>query len=212
MPQAVDPPTGVTVVGVGRAGIAPDLVTVALAAVVRRDAVRAALDGVSSVGAAVTAALRTAGVADPDLRTAGLRLDQAWDHGPEGSRPRGFEATMRIVARVRDVGSAGAVVAAAVEAGGNDVRVEQVGLGVDDALTAERAARESAMDDARRKAAHYAQLAGRALGEVVAVAEGGNGPVHFVDMASTSRGPGEVSFEPGEQDVSVAVTVRWDFA
>jgi uncharacterized protein YggE len=211
MPLDVETPAGITVVGVGRAAAAPDLVTVALAAVVRRDAVRAALDRVSAVAAAVTAAVRAAGVEDRDVRTADLRLEQAWDHGAKGSRPAGFEATMRIVARVRDVASAGAVVAAAVEAGGDDVRVEHVGLGLDESAAVERAAREDAMEDARHKAAHYAQLAGRTLGEVVSVVEGGDRPVHIMPMRSLAAGVADVAIEPGEQDVAVAVTVRWAF-
>lgn len=208
----LETPAGVTVVGVGRAGASPDVVTVALAAVIRRDAVRAALDEVSSVASAVTAAVRAVGVEDQDVRTADLRLEQAWDHGAKGSRPSGYEATMRIVARVRNVPSAGAVVAAAVEAGGDGVRVEHVGLGLDESAGVERGAREDAMEDARSKAAHYAQLAGRTLGEVVSVVEGGDRPVPFLPMRAMVAGDSDLSIEPGEQDVTVAVTVRWAFA
>lgn len=212
MPLEDRTPTGVTVVGVGRAGVPPDIVTVALAAVVRRDAVRAALDDASAVGSAVTAALRADGVAERDLRTAGLRLDQAWDHGPEGSRVSGFEATLHIVARVRDVAAAGSVVAAAVDAGGDGIRVEQVALGVDDTVAVERTARESAMEDARRKAAHYAQLAGRALGAVESIVESREPPAHVMELADSRMMAASVPIAPGEQDVTVAVTVRWAFA
>jgi uncharacterized protein YggE len=217
MPSDEDLPAGVTVVGTGRVGVAPDVVLLGLAAVVLAESVRSALDGASAAATSVSAALRATGVADRDLRTSGMRVEQAWQHGPEGAAPHGFEATVRVTARVRDVGSAGEVVAAAVEAGGDAVRVEQMTLSVDDPEAAQRAARELAFEDARSKATHYAMLADRRLAAVHSVVEHSAGGVAPFESGWTEYAPLQhdaraAPIEQGDQDVRVGVTVRWSLA
>jgi uncharacterized protein YggE len=186
-------------------------VLVSLAAVERKSSVRAALDAASVAAGAVAAAVRATGVADRDVRTSAMQVDQTWEHGPEGSRPHGFEAALRVSARVRDVASAGAVVAAAVDAGGDAVRIEHVRLALDDEATARRAARELAVVDARAKATQYAQLAGRALGTVESIAEfsaGGVEPFEGGGRMLLDSAAG-VPVEAGDQDVVVTVQIRW---
>ena len=65
----------------------------------------------------------------------------------------------------------------------------------------------------RAKAEQLAGLAGRTLGAVEEITEreeGAGGPIMPVRMADAEAAPR--SFDAGEQEVSVSVTVRWAWA
>ena len=73
-------------------------------------------------------------------------------------------------------------------------------------------ARERAFADARARAEQYADLAGRTLGEVALVEEGGgpgSDPFPVARIAAGSLSMESVPVEPGLRSVAAAVTVRW---
>jgi len=204
------PRGGVTVRGTGAADAVPDVVVADLATEVRADDVAAALREATDAFAAVRAALRDAGVDDRAVRT-GATSTWTEQTGPDGQSLR-VVARLGMVVTLHDVDTAGDVIGRAVAAGGSPVRLGGLRLVVSDPTAAQARAREAAWQDAAAKAAHLAQLAGRATGAVLWVHEdepGGAAPL----FARAARAEAfAVPVEPGEQTVQAAVTVRWAWA
>jgi hypothetical protein len=69
-------------------------------------------------------------------------------------------------------------------------------------------AREAAVDDARARAEHYAQLAGRHLGPVLWVREGGEAghPLPVREARMMAAGP---AVDPADQEVVALVQMAW---
>jgi uncharacterized protein YggE len=124
----------VTVTGYGTAEAAPDLLTLAVGVECRRDNAGDAVAAAGAASAAVTGAVRSRGVESRDIRTSGLnvRADVAWQEG-RGQQVTGYVASSMLSVRLRDLPAGSGVIAAAVEAGGNDVRLDGVQLGFADA-------------------------------------------------------------------------------
>jgi len=205
------PRGGVTVRGSGAAEAVPDVVVADLATEVRADDVSTALRVATDALAAVRGALRDSGVDDRAVRT-GATSTWTEQAGPDGDVLR-VVARLGLVVTLHDVAAAGDVVGAALAAGGAPVRLGGLRLVVSDPAPAQVRAREAAWQDAAAKARHLADLAGRALGQVLEVREeepgGGATPV----FARAARAEAlSVPVEPGEQTVQAGVTVRWAWA
>jgi uncharacterized protein YggE len=201
----------VTVTGFGTAEAAPDLLTLSVGVECRRDSAGDAYAAAGEASAAVTGALRSRGVPGRDIRTSGLnvRADVVWQEG-RGQQVTGYVASSMLSVRLRDLAAGPGVIAAAVEAGGNDVRLDGVQLGFADAAAVMALAREAAWADARAAAAQLAGLAAAELGEVISVRQ------HPVPSSPVPVGGMQRAFaadtmavESGESGVSTSVTVEW---
>ena len=118
-------------------------------------------------------------------------------------------------ATIHDLAKAGAVLSAAVDAGGNAVRVDSVSVALDDTSGLVGGARASAVDDAKTKASQYAEASGRTLGAVVSITEVVSTPTPmygYVQATTALRADSPVPIQAGSQDVSVQVTVVYAFA
>lgn len=202
------PAAGVTVRGSGAAEAVPDVVVADLATEVRAADVSRALRAATDALVAVRSALRAAGVDDRAVRTAGT---STWTEptGPDGADVR-VVARLGLVVTLRDVATAGEVVGAALDAGGEAVRHGGLRLVVADPAPAQARAREAAWQGAHATATHLAALAGRPLGRVVWVRDGepGGGDVpRFARVAAADAFA--LPVDAGEQTVHAAVTVRW---
>jgi len=162
----------VTVSGSGRATASPDVAEVRLGVAITRPTAGEAQAAAAAAMAAVLAALRAAGVSDPDLRTEGLSLQPVMDYrGDEGPHLRGYELRNGVVARIRDLRRLPQAIDGAIGAGATSL--DGVRFEVADRAAAEAAAREAAVADALAKAAALARAAGAGLGSVLSIAEGG---------------------------------------
>ncbi len=200
---------GVTVTGLGRVSVRPDLLVARLGAEVTAGSVQAALDACSGAGGAIASAVRAAGVADADLSTSAASVYAAYD---DRGQVRGWTASQSLVARLRDLSTAGEVVSAALAAAGDAGRLHDLSLVVDDDRTARGEARRLAFADATASAEIYGELAGRRLGPVRALREvagqgGGGGGMVMRAFAGDSGG---MPVEAGNQEVTVTVEARWD--
>lgn len=202
--------TGVTVIGSGRAATAPDVVRIDLAAESSAATVQAALGAATEGQATIRAALIADGIDGADLRTTTTSVHV--DYSPTGEGPRGYVARLGLSATVRDVAAAGGVVARALDAAGETARLDGMSFSHSDPSALLVVARQVAFADARAKAEQFAALAGRTLGEVVRVDEtlGGGGPIPV--FRAQAAFAGDLAVEPGEQEVTAAVTVRWAWA
>jgi uncharacterized protein len=175
-------------------------------------------------GETVDAALRTAngalgrirdalvdhGVAEADIQTAGIDIYPRYARGGAIS---GYQVSHQLTVKIRDLAKAGAIISAAVDAGGNAARLSGVSFAIEDDDTLLAQARRQAFADAKAKAELYGEQAGRQLGPVVSVTE----TVRAAEVSAESfraadlAAPSPVPIEPGRQQLAVTVTVEWAF-
>ena len=202
--RAVDPVPGpdiVTVSGTGTVTAAPDRAEVSAGVETRGATARAALTANAAEVRQVIEALRRAGAAN--LRTQSVSLSAR--SLPDG-KVEGFVAQNTVLAAV-SVAQAGGALDAAVAAGANVVWGPS--LSSSDAQKLYRAALKDAVADARERAELLAAAAGRSLGRVTAIVEGGgSGPGPVFDKAQASAG--STPIEPGEQQTSAPVSVTYE--
>lgn len=159
----------ITVGGMGADYGPPTRAVVDLGIDVRRPTVREASDQAAVSGEALVAALTAAGVPATAIQTSEFGINPTHDQF-DYNRVIGYEVHLGYRATVPDVGSLGAVLAAAVDAGGDSVRAWGIRFEGDPEQHME-AARAAAWDDLRLRAESTAAHAGATLGELIDVHE-----------------------------------------
>jgi uncharacterized protein YggE len=200
---AVDP-TGtsrtVTVAGSGAVTSTPDRTEISAGVESRAATARTALAANAAEVRKVIDALRASGATNIRTQSVSLSPRTTGDGEPEG-----FTAQNTVTAGIR-VARAGATIDAAVAAGANLVWGPT--LSSSDAGALYREALERAVADARTRAEVLAAAAGRALGDVTAIVEGGGGtPAPAYDRAAASA---VTPVEPGTQETSATVSVTYE--
>ncbi len=113
--------------------------------------------------------------------------------------------------RIHPAGTASRLLAVIVGTGGDATRINSVSYSIADDSQLVKDARAHAFQDAKDRAAQYAQLSGLGLGKVISISEasGGAGPP---TMPAPMRGgmASAVPLEPGQQTVSFSVTAVWE--
>ena len=135
---------------------------------VRRPSAAGALAASAESLEQMRAVLLASGLAESALTTSAVSLTPVYDQYPTVA---GFQAAVQLTATTRDIGSAGALLTAVVEAGGDAARVHDVSFRHGDPTGLMVRAREAAWADALARASQLAALAGRELGEVLAIDE-----------------------------------------
>ncbi|MDQ0691695.1 SIMPL domain-containing protein [Arthrobacter sp. W4I7] len=202
----------VSVTGTGAAEAAPDLMVVSIGVECRAESVEAAWSRAGSSSDTVASTFRRHGVAGGDIRTTGLnvRADLVWREG-EGQSVTGYVAASTLTVRLRAPGSASAVISDAVQAGGNDVRLNGLELTFADDAEVRARAREAAWLDALRSAQQFARLASGRLGRVLSITDtvAPQPPVPLPRMQRAASVEA-LSVEAGETSASVAIRVVWE--
>ncbi|MCU1532467.1 MAG: hypothetical protein JWO49_2038 [Arthrobacter sp.] len=205
-------PRTISVTGSGSAEAAPDLLTLSLGVECRRDSVGAAYSDAGKASAAVTAVLREHGVESSDITTTGLnvRAEVNWQEG-RGQRVSGYLASSVLSVRIRELAGASEIIASAVGAGGNDVRLNGLEFGFTDPSAVTARARDAAWNDALSTAQHFASLAGARLGKVVSVTQqsGFQPPVPVATMQRAAAVE-SLTVEAGESGITATVGVVWE--
>ena len=165
---------------------------------------------------AVMKALRSAGLMDKDIATAGYNLQQIYDYsaGRQTPEPIGFSANTMIRVEVRRLESLGKVIDAAIGAGTTGISGVQYFAA--NAEEARRSAMSQAVREARTDADVLARAAGGTLGRLIALnSVGVSQPFNrdFTVLAAASvRAPGApTNINPGELNITAMVSGRWEF-
>jgi len=199
----------ITVAGVGRVALPPDLARVTLGVTTQADTAAAAMAANSTAMAEVLARLRGAGVAEADLQTSSLSLQPNWQGG-DGKRPLtivDYIARNQATATVRDLANLGAVLDAAVVDGANTL--DGVEFGLSDPEPALQQARVMAVQDAVDKASTMLGAAGVKLGKIVLMNEtGGNG--EMVVMARMAADSAPVPIASGTVETMAQVSITFE--
>lgn len=201
---------GVVVDGVGRVSGTPDVLRVTMGVSVRRSDVSRALDAANSAENKLRRALTSNGVAKADLQTSDVSVYPSYDN--HGHR-NGYAVNETVTAKLRNLAKAGSVMSKAISAASNEAVLQGVSFSLEDNKALLTQARDAAYADARDKAEQYAKLSGRALGKVELVTESTSAPVElrgvYDAIGTAAKAVSSVPIDPGSQQVSVSVTVRW---
>lgn len=197
---------GITVVGSGTARTVPDVADWSFGVQSDAETASAALNAAGEATRRIVGALRDAGIGKDDLQTEQVSLYPRTTD--DGRAVIGYTASSTVHATVKDLGKAGSVVDAAVEAGANQIYGPT--LRVSDSRAQYRAAADAAFDDARAHAEALAAKAGVTLGGPIAIVESGGAPPVFAEgerlAADAAQG---VSIEPGTQEIGATLTVTF---
>jgi hypothetical protein len=196
-------PTGdtVTVSGVGTVEAVPDEAQMSFGVETRGPTARAAVEANADAMRKVLDALRQAG---------GRELQTQWvsvySLTGESGTVRSYVASNSVSA-VSDVEDAPDLIDAAVAAGAN--QVSGPGLSSSNAEALYRQALAKAVDDARARAGVLARAAGRSLGEITAIVEGGAQPVPlYAERAQAAEA--STPIVPGRQETTAQISVTFD--
>ena len=206
----------VTAQGSGTVSAIPDIATMSFGVSAQTKDAKAALDGVSSKADKVTAALKGASVADKDVQTANVSVYPVYasQSGASNSQPPivGYQASLSVSAKVRDLSSLSKVIGAASGAGVDNINGPSFSIS-DDSSSREQAIAK-AVADARTTAAAMAKAAGKSLGDVVSVTSNAASnvvPLAFANTPGASDSAKSVPIQPGQLVVNADVTVVFEF-
>jgi uncharacterized protein len=206
---------GITVTGSGVSNAAVDRVVVDLAVTERGPDAGRAFEAAARTATAVLAVLADDGADSRAVRTSDLTLGPETNWIDNREVLLGYSATQRLVLQLDGLSFLSRMLTDLATQVGNGVRILGLRLVPSDPVEALTQAREAAMADARRKAEHYAVLAGRTLGAVRSVVEGddrgGPAPRDAMMFAARAASP-SMPIATGDAAVSASVTVTFEFA
>ncbi len=199
-----------SVVGTGRVTLSPDMATVRVGVRTENRDVGQAVDENIRLAQAVYAAVQALGVDEKDLQTANFNVYQT-TVGPSDNPRKVFVVENTVHITVRNLDDLGAIIAAALDAGAN--QVYDLRFGASDYAQALDQARQQALDNARDQAQLMADTLGMRLGPPRRVSFGGGQPIPREEMAYKAvpmEAVAEVPIESGELVVTVQAYVDFD--
>ena len=211
--EAATPEPGqANVVGTGMVTLTPDMATVRVGVRSESRDVGRAVEQNIRTAQAVYDAVKALGVEAKDLQTSNFRVYQTTT-GPSNNPREIFVVENTVIITVRDLDALGAIIAAALNAGAN--QVHGLSFGASNYEQALNEARRKALEDAKAQAQLMADTLGMRLGSPRRVSFGGDAqPVARADMsykaAPMMEAAAEVPIESGELVVRVQAHVAFD--
>jgi uncharacterized protein YggE len=192
---------------------APDVALISAGVVTQAATAAAAMSDNASRMAATVGALKRAGVADKDIQTSSISLSPQYRYAE--NRPpviTGYQAANQVNIRFREIKRAGGILDALVAVGANQINGPN--LMVDEPEDALDEARTVAIAKARARAELYAKAAGLRVKRILSISESGGyappPPPMPMMQARMEKSAADTSIEPGEQRLSVAVSVSFE--
>ncbi len=195
----------------GEVSRAPDLATISAGVVTAAASASAAMRANAGQMTAAIAALKRAGVADRDIRTASLNLSPQYRY-VDNQPPvlTGYQASNQVAVRFRDIARAGAILDTLVGQGVNQINGPDFSVDQPDAALDE--ARSLAIAKARARAELYARATNMRVKRIVSISEaGGYSPPPRPMMAMAMREKAaDTPIAAGEQKLGVSVSVTFE--
>ncbi|MER9403389.1 SIMPL domain-containing protein [Mesorhizobium caraganae] len=208
------PPPRIIVSGEGQSTVAPDLALLTLSVMREAKTARTALDANNDAMAAVIAAMKSAGIKDRDLQTAGIQINPRYNYTnkPDGSQEAelvAYQVTNTLSVRIRDIDKTGEILDKAVSLGVN--QGGGISFSNEDPKAAVTEARKKAVADAMAKAKTLAGAAGVSIGQVLEITEQNIAPAPMPINAKAFDAAGAaVPVQAGENAYAVQVTVTFE--
>jgi uncharacterized protein YggE len=199
--DASSSPDSITVNGVGSVDTVANEAKMSFGADTRRPTAQAAVAANADAMRKILNALRQAG---------GRELATQWvsvyPYTDDVGQVSGYAASNSVSA-VSDVGDAPALIDAAAEAGAN--QISGPGLSSSNAEALYRQALVKAVDEARLRAEVLAKAAGRSLGAITAIIEGGAVAPEPLYRTAAQAADSSPPIVPGQQETSATVSVTF---
>jgi len=202
------------VMGEGEAAVAPDLALMSLTVMREAASAREALTANNQAMAEVIAAMKSAGIKERDLQTAGIQINPRYNYTnkPDGSQEAelvAYQVTNTLSVRIRDIDKTGDILDKAVSLGVNQ------GGGIsftnEDPAAAVTEARKKAVANAVAKAKTLAEAAGVSIGRVLEITDQNIAPPPMPINAKAFDAAGAaVPVQAGENSYAVQVTVTFE--
>jgi uncharacterized protein YggE len=202
--------TRLDIVANGEVTRIPDVARINAGVVTQAPTATAAIAQNSRQMASVRAALKAAGIADRDIQTSSINLNPDYRY-EEGKNPvlTGYRASTEVSVRFRDIAHTGRILDALVAQGANQINGPM--LTIDKPEQALDEARFAALATARARAEAYARQLGKRVGRILAVSEAGSSaPYPQPVMAQAMRESATNRIDPGEQTITVSLTVSFE--
>ena len=213
MPNGVDEPRRtLVVVGHGQASVVPDRCTIGASLRVMSEDVADAISKVASLADAVWTALRESGVADSDVNTQNVHV-QDWIER-EQQRATARVAVYAFTVDVRNLHEVSSVVKLLAATAGDALQIQAIGFSHSDRAALLAIARRDAVVDAGVRADQLADAADVRLGRTLRIEESSSASAGWATGALRSGAPEfsgpAMPINPGSQSVAVRVIVTYE--
>ena len=205
----------ITIQGEGSVTAKPDTASVNAGVVTEAETAREALTANTDKMSKVFSAIKSAGIAEDDIRTSNFSVSPVYSHSPrkpDGSQEEpkitGYRAFNNVSVIIRDLTKVGAVLDELVTAGANNVN--GVNFYIDDTQALTDKARTQAVEDALRRATLLTQAASANLGKVITISENGGytpQPVMMMRAEAADFGGKAAPVAGGTQEITANVTL-----
>lgn len=203
------PVDSVTASGTGRVMAAPDIATMSFGVELNDAEAQAALARAAKVADDIVAALRKAGVKPEDLQTSGVNLYPTQSTEGDKVVVTGYQASISVSAKVRDIGEVGKVIEAASAAGALNISGPAFEMSEDSDQRARSI--ELAVAAARKNAETMARAAGKSVGDVISItASNVSVPLPLMRDAGVAAESLDIPIEAGQLEVAADVTVMYE--
>lgn len=203
----------ITVSAQGVVKVVPDAVRINATATSVAASSKEALAATAKASTAVRAALKAAKIDSKDIATQSVSVYPEYKYTNDGgSTLTGYRASQSFTITVRAADTAGGIVDSLVAAGGDSLQINGATPFVLDSTKSLEAARAAAVKSAKAKANSYAKLMGVKLGKVNYLVEN-SAPINYAPVMGVAKAENDATvIDLGQQDVTIAVTVRWSLA
>jgi len=183
-----EPANGIAVSGTGEVYGTPDTLQMRFGVSVLRPTVEQAVGDAAALADELISSLEATGVAADDIQTANYSINPEYDYSGDQRKLVGYRVDNTVIAKIRDLDSAGSVIDATVASVGDEIQVSGISFSIEDDTELIAAARTAAWDDALAKAEQLATLAGIELGEAVMISESFSSPAPLSDRGRAAAG------------------------
>jgi uncharacterized protein YggE len=206
--------TGIWVTGEGKVSVTPDVAILNLGVEAQAETVAEARQQAAGAMEAVMGELDKQGVAEEDIKTQYFSIYpvRRWDDDEDEEILVGYRVSNVVTAEIRKVDDAATIIDAVVVVGGDYTRIDSISFTVDDPTEYYGEIRGLAMDDAKAKAEHLAELAGVSLGKPTYISESSISPPVPREIAVRDAGfesASTTSISPGETEIQLNIQVGY---
>jgi uncharacterized protein YggE len=205
--------TRLDIVATGEVSRVPDLARISAGVVTAAPTASGALEQNARQMESVRSALKRAGIADRDIQTSSINLYPDYRQDSQGNNPQitGYRASNEVSVRFRDIANTGRILDALVAQGANQINGPMLAIDKPEAALDE--ARTLALANARSRAELYARALGKKVGRILSISESGANyaqPVIMMRQAARGSVADSTSVDPGEQSVSISLSVSFE--
>jgi len=214
VPVGIEVPNAISVNGVGKVFVEPELANISIGVESRAKTAGEASDENKRDMDLVMKSLKAMDIKDEDIQTTDYSLFPDYQFIEKERRQIivGYIARNMVQVKVKDIDKIGDILDAVTEAGAN--QIYGIGFTVEDPNKYKDEARKLAVDEAKNKAQNLAKFAGVKLGDIVSMREEWYGPEqeYYTYESRTAMGAdmGGAQISPGQLLITVTIQMQYE--